>query len=395
MLMLTGKESGNEARFFAWATDSALDRASTRLARWVPRYPLLLAGTGAAACIACVVLYFNLEPRFRLSEQVPDAQRHRIEAIQGFAELASSSPLYVVVRYPESEAPTSERLRGVLAEVEDVLARVDEAGNVWSLALVERLFAGNDEEDLKRYIDSLPEHLRARLMNEPARALLVTGHLPDLEAKEMRRVIEGVEADLQTIRAANPDLSVEVTGIAAVAALNATGMIEELNSNLVWEILIVMGLLAIAFRSLAVPFIAFLPNVFPVAASGALLYLLGMGIDYAGIIGLTVAFGLACDDTVHFISRFQHERREREDLTDAVIATVDHVGPVMVITTLVIMFGVSVTLLGQMPQTRLFGAVIVVTLFSALAAELLLTPAIILVPRALRRLWRFTRAEQP
>ena len=58
------------------------------------------------------------------------------------------------------------------------------------------------------------------------------------------------------------------------------------------------------------PLIAFLPNVFPIVASGALLYLLGVGLDYAGIIALTVAFGLAVDNTMHFIHRFKHERDE-------------------------------------------------------------------------------------
>lgn len=52
------------------------------------------------------------------------------------------------------------------------------------------------------------------------------------------------------------------------------------------------------------------------------------------------------------------------------------------------------TVFGQMPQTRIFGAVVIVTLFSALAAELLLTPALILLPQALRRLFRAGQPER-
>jgi predicted RND superfamily exporter protein len=58
------------------------------------------------------------------------------------------------------------------------------------------------------------------------------------------------------------------------------------------------------------------------------------------------------------------------------------------------MCGVGVTVFGQMPQTRIFGAVVIVTLFSALAAELLLTPALILLPQALRRLFRAGQPER-
>ena len=169
-------------------------------------------------------------------------------------------------------------------------------------------------------------------------------------------------------------------------------MIDDLNQNLALEVFAVMAIIALAFRSLTVPLIAFLPNVFPIAASGALLYLLGVGLDYAGIIGLTIAFGLAVDDTVHFIHRFEHERDEGRDTADAVATTVRHIGPVMLITTLVIMCGVGVTVFGQMPQTRAFGAVVIVTLFSALVAELFLTPALILLPQAVRRLVRRNQA---
>ena len=73
------------------------------------------------------------------------------------------------------------------------------------------------------------------------------------------------------------------------------------------------------------------------------------------------------------------------------VNTVRHIGPVMLITTLVIMCGVGVTIFGQMPQTRAFGAIVVVTLFSALVAELFLTPALILLPQAVRRLVRRNR----
>ena len=105
-------------------------------------------------------------------------------------------------------------------------------------------------------------------------------------------------------------------------------------------------------------------------------------------------FGLAVDDTVHFIHRFEHERSEGRATKDAVVTTVRHIGPVMLITTLVIMCGVGVTVFGQMPQTRAFGAIVVVTLFSALVAELFLTPALILLPQAVRRLMRRTEPER-
>ena len=310
VLLLKGDEAKDELRLAAWASDVGLDRVSDRLADFVPRHPLLIAAAGIAMCIACGVLYFKLEPSFQLSAQVPVRMQERIAAAGLDAGLAVSSPFYVVIHYPEGEPATSARLRSVVGQAHDVLTKPGVVGSVWSLALIDRELAGRSAAEFSEYIAGLPEHLRARLLNEKGRVLLVTGHFQDVDATTMKAEIASIEDALQPIRAANADLPIDITGISAVSALNATRMIDDLNQNLALEVFVVMAIIALAFRSLTVPLIAFLPNVFPIAASGALLYLLGVGLDYAGIIGLTIAFGLAVDNTIHFIHRFKHERSE-------------------------------------------------------------------------------------
>lgn len=388
VLLLKGNEGRGGGGVAAWASDVGLDRVCDRLADWVPRHPLRISLAGIAISVAFGALYFRLEPNFQLSAQVPVRMQERIEAAGLDAGLAVSSPVYIVIRYPDGEAATSERLRSVVGRAHDILASEGAVGSVWSLALLDRELSGKTPQQFSDFVAGLPDQLRARLMNEDANALLVTGHFPDIDAETMKGEIAVIESALAPLRAENRDLSIEITGISAVSAENATRMINDLNQNLALEVFAVMAIIALAFRSLTVPLIAFLPNVFPIVASGALLYVLGLGIDYAGIIGLTIAFGLAVDDTIHFIHRFEHERDEGRDVKDAVVATVRRIGPVMLITTLVIVFGVGVTVFGQMPQTRAFGAIVIVTLFSALVGELFLTPALILVPRTLRRMMR-------
>ena len=387
VLLLKGDEGKDKLQLANWASDAGLDRVSDRLANFVPRYPLTLAAVGTLICIACAVLYYKLEPSFQLSAQVPIHTQERVAVAGLDAGLAVSSPVYVVIRYPDGEPATSARLRSVVGQAHDVLTKQGAVGSVWSLALIDRQFAGSAQE-YSDYVAGLPDHLRARLLNESHRVLLVTGHFHDVDATTMKSEIASIDAALQPIRAANADLSIDITGIAAVSALNATRMIDELNQNLALEVFAVMAIIGLAFRSLAVPLTAFLPNVFPIVASGALLYVLGVGLDYAGIIGLTIAFGLAVDNTIHFMHRFKHERDKGCNKADAVVTTIRRIGPVMLITTLVIMCGVSVTMFGQMPQTRAFGAIVIVTLFSALVAQLFLTPALILLPQAVRRLLR-------
>lgn len=385
MLLLRSTDGTGAAGVATWATDVGLDAACDRLADWVPRFPRVLAGAGIVAALIFAVAHLSLEPRFRLSEQVPDGMRDRINVVEEAGGFAASSPVYAVIGYPEGEAPTSARLRGLVGAVHDVLAGHDTMGNVWSLALVERQLGAREDDALRAAFEGLPDNLRSRFVNDAARLLLVTGHFPDLNATEMRAAIDRIEADLRPLRDAHPDLSIELTGASVVSALHATRMINELSRGLMLAVLVVMVLLGLAFRSFAVPALAVLPNLFPIVASGALLYVTGFGIDYAGIIALTVAFGLAVDDTIHFVARFQLRRSDGGGVLEAAKVAISRVGPVMVITTIVLMCGVGVTIFGQMPQTRVFGVIVIVTLLSALVADLVFLPALILVRRTFGR----------
>jgi predicted RND superfamily exporter protein len=384
MLMLRNVEkSAPKPRRAAWTTDIGLDAICSALGRFVPRYPTTLAVLGVALAVGFGAIHLSLDPRFRLSEQVPNEMRDRISAAEKVAGFAASSPVYAVIDYPQGEPVTSPRLTELVGDVHDVLAGHDTVGNAWSLALIERQLADATDAALNDYVEALPDNLRHRLQNEDAHLLLVTGHFPDLDATEMRDAVAAIGAELQPLRDANPDVTIELTGASVVSALHATTMIAELNRGLMLAILVVMVLLGVAFRSVTVPLVAFLPNLFPIVASGTLLYVIGFGIDYAGIIALTVAFGLAVDDTIHFIARFQHELSRGTPL-EAVTIAIHRIGPVMIITTIVLVCGVGVTVFGQMPQTRIFGAIVIATLFSALAADLFFLPALILVLEKIR-----------
>ncbi len=113
-------------------------------------------------------------------------------------------------------------------------------------------------------------------------------------------------------------------------------------------------------------------------ATGSMLFILGWGIDYSGIIALTVAFGIAVDDSVHFLARYHQERLRGLEALVSVKTAIRHIAPVITLTTLVLLAGILVTQLGQMPQTKIFGMLCGVTLIFALLADLIFLPATIL-----------------
>lgn len=359
----------------------ALGRLTNVIARWIaPRFRLLTF-IGMVALPVMLALHLQLETRHQMSGQIPASLRDRIERVSGAVRLASPTPIYVMVGYPASVEAHDNAVAAVL---EDLTARLKREGGdhpVWSMLVVREAVAGDGEDREAAFADtlrSMPPLIRGWILDEATRNALLTIQAPDMEVLEIKALGDRVSAVLDGMRASHPGYVFEQSGLAIVSADHALSTIPGLQFGMLIAIAIVIALIALFFGSAEMALLAVLPNILPIVATGTVLALLGWGIDYAGVIALTVAFGIAVDDTVHFLTRYRLERSRNPDVGESVRLSITRIGPVIVLTTLVLVAGIMVTQLGQMPQTRVFGILCMVTLVFALIADLFLLPATIL-----------------
>lgn len=216
--------------------------------------------------------------------------------------------------------------------------------------------------------------------------------MPDVDASEILPVVDQLDKALAPVRSAHADFTIFVTGLPAIAARNSAQMIWELNVGLVSDIFVVVVFLGLAFRSLFASIVSILPSLLPIFGTGALLWATGDGLHFASIIALTVAFGLALDSTIHFLNRYFIEERDENDVArpalDALTRTARIIGPVLILTTIVLALGLGVTIFSDLPSLRVFGQLSGATLFAALIAQLVVLPASIAL---LRRYWPVAR----
>ncbi len=170
-----------------------------------------------------------------------------------------------------------------------------------------------------------------------------------------------------------------MTGLPAIAARNSARLIGELNIGLVGDMFVIFIFLAIVLRSVLPGVTSVLPSLFPIFATGAILWATGEGLQFASIVAITVAFALAIDSTIHFLNRF---RLEEDRLgggagseLEALKRTAHHIGPAVVLTTIVLALGLGVTMLSHLPSLRLFGRLAGVCLFASLIGQLVILPA--------------------
>jgi predicted RND superfamily exporter protein len=349
-----------------------------------------LIGLGLFALLTTA--HLQLEPRYRLADQVPDREQALKATAKIDEKLTGANPVHIMIDLPKGAGLYDPKTIAVIGETHAILEKTAGLGNVWSLESLRRWLkeAGDERiETVKKYVDILPKHLVLRFIDQERRAVLVTGRLPDIDASEILPVVERVDRALDPLRAANPGYEISVTGLPAVAARNSARMIGELAWSLPACVLFAAVLLGLAFRSPFVAMITILPGLFPVVAAGAWLWLRGSGLEFASVVALLVVFGLGVDALIHFLNRLliEEERREPAGATarvqqmEAIKRARVLVGPAIILTTIVLAFGLGVTVFSDLPSLRLFGLVCGITLLASLVADLVFLPATIMLGR--------------
>lgn len=354
------------------------------------RHPALWSLLALIVVGGLTVIYANLEPRYRLADQVPD-KKQAVEASGRLdAKLTGANPIDILIEFPKGASLYDQKTLDTIAAVHSTIEKQAGVGNVWSVETLRRWLAekaqSTDVNTLKSYVDLLPEHLVRRFVSKEQDAVVVSGRVPDLDSAEILPVIDKLDAALKDVRTASPGFKVSVTGLPAIAARNSANMIGKLNAALTIEFLLVAAFIGLAFRSVVVMLASILPGIFPVVLSGTILYVMGEGLQFASVVALIVSFGLGLSATIHFLNRLRLEHAPGISSAVAVEQATVLVGPALILTTVVLACGLVVTVFSDLPSLRLFGWLSAFSMIAALIADLF-----ILRPTAM---WLMSTAER-
>ncbi|HEX9589652.1 MAG TPA: MMPL family transporter, partial [Bradyrhizobium sp.] len=337
------------------------------------------------------VVYANLEPRYRLADQVPDKQQAVAASGRLDAKLTGANPIDVLIEFPKGTSLYAPQTLQIIADVHSLVEKQAGVGNVWSLETLRRWLAekagSSDVATLQEYVSVIPAHLVRRFISADQDAVVVSGRVPDLDSSQILPVVENLDHALDTVRKDHPGYEIAVTGLSAIAARNSASMIEKLNRGLTIEFALVAVFIGLAFRSVVVMLSCILPGIFPVVLSGTVLYALGEGLQFASVVALTVSFGLGLSATIHFLNRLRLETEPGVSPELAVERATVLVGPALILTTVVLACGLVVTVFSDLPSLRLFGWLSAFAMVAALIADLfILRPTAMFLINLERRL---------
>jgi hypothetical protein len=173
------------------------------------------------------------------------------------------------------------------------------------------------------------------------------------------------------------DLKWDVTGLGMAIAVSSHLLTEGQIKSLAITMVLVFGIMFALFLSVKVGLIAIVPNVFPIIINFGIMGWLGIELSMATSLIASIAIGLAVDDTIHYLVRYNREFKTDLDEKRAIRDTLTHVGRPITFTTVTICVGFSVLLFSSFKPTAIFGAMMVITSLSALVGDLILLPSLI------------------
>jgi predicted RND superfamily exporter protein len=351
-----------------------------------------------------------------------DYFRESTEIYQGMKvideQLGGTTPLEVVVDFEAEDTPPAEAIseepEDIFEELEaefeaekgeaqywftdqrmvqveaihDYLDALPETGKVLSLGTMlkvgRRLNEGHnlDNFQLALIYNELPEAYRRIILspyvsvehNQVRFALRVRDSEKNLRRNELLKTIQrGITQDLGFEQD-----RVQLAGLLLLYNNMLQSLFTSQIQTLGAVVAALMLMFLILFRSLKVSLIAIIPNLLSVGTVLGFMGWVGIPLDMMTITIAAISVGIAVDDTIHYIHRFEREFQHDGDYIAAMHRCHGSIGYAMYYTSVTIVVGFSILVLSNFIPSIYFGLLTALAMVIALVASLTLLPHLII-----------------
>jgi uncharacterized protein len=173
-------------------------------------------------------------------------------------------------------------------------------------------------------------------------------------------------------------LEVRMTGTSHLIDISHESVTIQMLRGLGLAFFLVAVITGFLFKSWRISIIVLVPNVIPLIWMGGMMWAFGIDLKITTAILFTVAFGIAVDDSIHFMSKLRLELSKGRTWLYALKRTFIDTGKAILLTTMILVSGFSVLIFSQFGVTYYAGLLISMSLVFALAADLFLLPLLLL-----------------
>jgi predicted RND superfamily exporter protein len=325
----------------------------------------------------------------RLFDDLPKERESRITSELIDAKLGAIIPLSVVIHSEEADAWNNpERVKALSTLVTEV-REIPGVGS--AMALSDLIEAGSraQERDLPDtragiaemiFLYSLsPERVTNQFLTPDGKDTRISVRIRDIPGDQMQEVVHKIRIDTEALF---PGMTVDTVGMAA----NIHIINNELSKSLIygfWQAIFLISLvLVVVFRSIKWTIVAMLPNLISPIALMGVMAITGTAIKPGIALILSIALGIAYNNTVYLLVRVRMLRKRAEERGEALKALPItkawyQEGNPCVFSTLALVGGFAIFMASYFELNRLFGAYMLLSIVAGMLGDLIFLPALL------------------
>jgi predicted RND superfamily exporter protein len=367
-------------------TESGFDRMVSRIARFDTRYRMSIYVVTGFALVVSVLGMRNIDVGMEhISNFDRDLSvRRDFEAVN--RELQGISTFYVVVSADYGDAYKEPENLKSIQELQAWLVGQPEIGSALSITdyvmQVNRALNGNDPayhsipEDQRLisqlfFIGSTDETERLVDSRFQITNIVVTTRVVDSD--DVLELVGRINMRLQQL----PEhLHARVTGYPILVNQVIDKIVRGQAQSVLTALVVVYFILAAMFLSFKVGFIALVPNLVPVVLYFGALGIFGVTLNPSTSLIAPMVLGIAIDDTIHYMARFNAFSKQNIGRKQAAEAALKVVGKPVTYTSIGLCLGFLVLTSSELRMQSQVGLMASVALLIAWFSDFFLTPAL-------------------
>ena len=329
-----------------------------------------------------------------LLEDLREGDRLKQEFLYFENNFSGARPFEMAVMLKDSASIFDQDVLADLDKVDTYLEEEYGVGTLFSpsriVKLANRQIKGNKESafvipDSQQEIDRMVkmarrfdrDSLMQLYINEEAKMARVSGKVGDLGAQHFYAKNDSLMAFLEA-ELPNRRFDVRVTGTPNLIDLNNKTLAVDMTAGLLIAFLVVAIIVGIMFKSLRMVVICLIPNFLPLLMIAGIMGFNDIDLKVSTSIIFTIAFGIAVDDTIHFMTKLRLELAKGRSMLFALRRTYLSTGKAIIVTSIILCGGFMTLILSDFLGTFYIGLLVSLTLVFAVLADLLLLPVLIM-----------------
>lgn len=359
---------------------------------WIFRHQKTIIVTTCLLVTLSIIGVYKIRVNNILLEDLSDSVKIKQDFMFFDKHYSGVRPLELAVEIKNNKTVWDYEIMQQLNTVDEFLKKEYHAGFMYSPAMLTKNInkALNDEtsgegkfpneEDYeavkKQLIGNKKNKDIKRIITPDGKFARINGKISDIGSLKVNELNTHLQAFIDSNVNAK-DIEIKITGAAHLIDRNNEYMVTNMTQGFLFSIIVIALLTYFLHRSWRMVLVFILPNFIPLLIIAGIMGFSGIELKAATSLVFSIAFGVATDDTIHFISRLKIELGYGKSLIYAFKRTYFETGKPILLTTFILMGGFVSLMVSDFQSTFYFGFLICITIIIAVVADIFLLPVLL------------------